>query len=129
MTKLLLLLTNAENQKICEKYLGENKDNFEWTVINSAAELRNIPASLRFDVIFADLPAEDYTVSDLTGFAGEKPVITLVNAGEEDKIVELIQAGVFDFLITDPEGLFLKNIPVIMENNLTGVMRPEYVPL
>jgi len=56
-------------------------------------------------------------------------VITLVNAGEEDKIVELIQAGVFDFLITDPEGLFLKNIPVIMENNLTGVMRPEYVPL
>ena len=115
MTKLLLLLTDAGNQKIFEKYLKENKDNFEWTVINAASKLRNIPASLRFDVIFSDLPAEDYTASDLTGFAGEKPVITLLNAGEEDKIVELIQAGAFDVLITDPKGHFPKDFPVIME--------------
>lgn len=115
MTKLLLLLTNPENQKIFEKYLEENKDIFEWTVINAASELRNIPASLRFDVIFADLTEEDYAASDLPGFAGEKPVIALINAGEEDKIVELIQAGAFDVLITDLKGHFLKNFPVIMK--------------
>ncbi len=115
MTKLLLLLSNPENQKYFEKYLAENKDNFEWTVINSAAELRNIPASLRFDVIISDLPAEDYTASDFPGFAGEKPVIALINTGEEDKIAELIQAGAFDFLVTDAKGLFWEKFPVIIE--------------
>ncbi len=110
--RLLLVEDDKVDQMAFERHV-KNKDlPYDYTIAGSVAEAREILKSTSFDVIIADYMLGDGTSFELFDLFKGLPVIVLTGTGNEEVAVEAMKLGAYDYLIKDPEGNYLKTLPL-----------------
>ena len=79
------------------------------------AEAEQALSAGRFDAVVSDYHLGDGTALDVLALAGDIPMVVVTGAGDEEIAVGAMKAGACDYLVKDPDGNYLKILPVTME--------------
>jgi len=110
--RLLLVEDDKVDQMAFERFVKNENLPYDYTIAGSVAEAREILKSTSFDVIIADYMLGDGTSFELFDLFKGLPVIVLTGTGNEEVAVEAMKLGAYDYLIKDPEGNYLKTLPL-----------------
>ncbi|MBW2589585.1 MAG: response regulator, partial [Deltaproteobacteria bacterium] len=113
--RLLLVEDDKVDQMAFERHVKNKELPYDYTIAGSVAEAREILKSTSFDVIISDYRLGDGTSFELFDLFKDLPVIVTTGTGTEDIAVEAMKLGAYDYLIKDPEGNYLKTLPLTVE--------------
>jgi signal transduction histidine kinase len=114
--KILLLEDDRLDQKAFTQMVVDNKLLYDYTIVDSVSEAKNILDTERFDVVIADYLLGDGTAFDILDSVENTAVIFVTGAGDEEIAVKAWKAGAKDYLIKDCEHNYLKVLPIRIEN-------------
>ncbi len=127
--KILLIEDNKLDQMAFKRFVDSNAIPYDYTIVGSVAEGKDILSTSQFDIIIADHSLGDGTALDILKSAGNTPVIVVTGAGDEETAVKTWKAGAYDYLVKDIDQSYLKAIPITVENAITHKMMEEKVQL
>ncbi|MCK5509602.1 MAG: PAS domain S-box protein, partial [Desulfobacterales bacterium] len=116
--RLLLVEDDKVDQMAFERFAGSENLHYDYTIVGSIAEAKEILNSTSFDVIIADYMLGDGIGFELFDLFKDLPVIITTGTGNEEIAVEAMKLGACDYLIKDPEGNYLKTLPSTVELSL-----------
>jgi PAS domain S-box-containing protein len=114
--KVLLIEDDEVDQKTFIRMVQEEGLDYDCTLTKSVSQAKEQLDQGEFDIVIADYMLGDGTAFDILPMAKEIPVIIVTGAGGEEVVVKAWKAGVYDYLIKDKEGNYLKTLPVTVEN-------------
>lgn len=114
--KILLVEDNKLDQMAFKRFMEDENIPYDYTIVDSVSEARNILDSERFDVVIVDYLLGDGTAFDILNLVKNTPKVLVTGAGDEEIAVKAWKAGAYDYLIKDQEQNHLKTLPITIEN-------------
>lgn len=114
--KLLLVEDDRVDQMAFERAVDGEGLPYDYAVAGSVAAAREKLMTGRFDMIILDLMLGDGTAFDLIPSIKDAPFIIATGSGDENKAVEAMRSGAWDYLIKDPQRNYLKVLPATVMN-------------
>lgn len=116
-TRLLLIEDDEVDQLAFERFVRNERLPYDYRIAGSVAEARNQLARRVFDVVVLDYLLPDGTAFDLFGEVHpEAPIVIVTGAGDEEIAVDAIKAGASHYVVKDPDGNYLKTLPITVYN-------------
>jgi PAS domain S-box-containing protein len=116
--KVLVIEDNQIDQIALKCLVKEQNLPYETTVAGCVAEAKDVLAGNEFDIVLCDYALGDGTAFDVIPLVKEAPIILVTGAGNEQVAVNAWKAGVYDYLVKDFEGDYLKTVPSVIQNAL-----------
>lgn len=127
--KILLVEDDKLDQLAFKRFVDNNSTPYDYTIVGSVAETRNVLNSSQFDVIVSDHSLGDGTALDVLKSAGNTPVVVVTGAGDEETATNMWKAGAYDYLVKDLSQNYLSAIPKTIENTIKHKKMEEKVQL
>lgn len=127
--RILLIEDNRLDQMAFKRFVDDNAIPYDYTIVGSVAETKDVLSNSQFDIIIADHSLGDGTALDVLQSAGSTPVIVVTGAGDEETAVTTWKAGAYDYLVKDINHSYLRAIPITVENAIKHKMMEEKVQL
>lgn len=114
--KVLLIEDDNIDQMAFERFVRDEELPYDYVIAGSVLEGRRTLRAEGFDVVVMD-----YLLGDGTGFDlfkevhGDIPIIVTTGTGGEEIAIQAMKSGALDYLIKDPEGYYLKTLPITIE--------------
>jgi DNA-binding response OmpR family regulator len=114
--KVLLIEDNKLDRMAFERFVYDQKLQYDYTAAQSISEAKEILESEKFDIIVTDYSLGDGTALDILNSVKDIPIILITAAEEEEVPINARKAGTYDFLPKDFDRNYLKAIPRTIEN-------------
>lgn len=119
--KMLLIEDDRIDQMAFERFVLDEALPYEYTCADSVSRGKALIKSEKFDVVVTDFMLGDGTAFDLfEHIPDDIPIIVVTGGGDEETAVQAMKAGAADYLIKDPEGRYLKVLPMTLSNAIRG---------
>ncbi|MBN1906575.1 MAG: response regulator [Deltaproteobacteria bacterium] len=115
---LLIVEDDHVDQMAYERFIIREALPYDFMFANSVDSARKILASHSFDLILSDYMLGDGTGLEVFGNIGDAPIIVVTGTGNEETAVIAMKMGASDYLIKDPDGYYLKTLPITVKNAL-----------
>lgn len=115
---LLLIEDSIADQMFFERILRKEAFPYEHIIVSSLAEAKQILQKRHVDIIVVDYMLGDGTAFDISDITVDIPMIMVTNHGDEGIAVRAMKSGFSDYLVKDAEGMYLKVLPIVVENAL-----------
>lgn len=112
--QLLLLVKHKRDMAAFTQFVAQEKLPYDYVLVNGITEAGKQLRSKRFDVVISDLSLPDGTLVTLSEYMKSTPKIGLLDKDEAPSIYEAVKKGVTHFLMKDPEGAYLKELPELL---------------
>jgi DNA-binding NtrC family response regulator len=89
---------------------------YDAPISESTTEAKHLLAQTSFDAVLVDYLLGDGTAFDLFEAVKDTPIIVITGSSDTETAVKAMKAGARDYLVKDPEGNYLKTLPLIVEN-------------
>ncbi len=117
--KLLFVEDNKTDQMMFQRFVKKEQITYDYSIKNSFSSAKQAIEKSDFDIILTDYDLGDGTAFDLFKSIPEDiPTIIITGTGTEDLAVKAMKAGATDYLIKDPDGYYLKTLPITINNAL-----------
>lgn len=110
--RLLLIEDDKVDQMAFKRFVQQENLPYDYSIAGSVAEAKTILDQTHFDIAISDYLLGDGTAFELFDFYGDTPVVFATGSGDETTAVEAMKLGAYDYLIKDPEGNYLKTLPI-----------------
>ncbi|MBN1991256.1 MAG: response regulator [Anaerolineae bacterium] len=114
--KILLLEDDQVDRMAFERLVKQEQLPYDYVLATSVSEARQALQANHFDAVLVDYLLGDGTAFDLFADMGDTPFVIVTGSGDEAIAVEAMKAGALDYLTKDPQGNYLKTLPVTVEN-------------
>jgi len=115
-SRVLLIEDNKTEQMTLIQLLRDRNSKYDYVMVGSVTEAKEIVEAVHFDVIITDFVLSDGTVFNIFESIKEIPIIVVTEGGDEGIAVKAMKAGAYDYIIKDPELNYLKVLPMTIEN-------------
>jgi phosphoserine phosphatase RsbU/P len=115
-SKLLLVEDDIVDRISFERFAQTEELSFEYAIATSVVEAKHRLSTEKYDIVIADFQLGDGTAFELFNTANEVPLILVTGMGNEEIAVKAMKSGAYDYVIKDPDGNYLKTIPITVEN-------------
>jgi two-component system cell cycle sensor histidine kinase/response regulator CckA len=116
--RLLLVEDDALDRMAFEQFIEREGLPYDYRVVASISEAREILTTERFDIVLLDYLLGDGTAFDLLDAVGETPSLVITGTRDETVAVEAMKRGVYDYLVKDLMGNYLTVLPIVVEQTL-----------
>jgi PAS domain S-box-containing protein len=116
--KVLLVEDDKVDQTAFERLVQKEKLPYRYSIAGSIAEAEKVLQSDVFDIIVSDYLLQDGTTFDVLALKAPCPLVVTTGSGDEETAVRVMKKGAYDYLIKDPEGNYLKALPITIEKAL-----------
>jgi len=118
MKKIDILFVDDDkvDQMAFKRSITEDDLPYRYKIADSVVEAKECFKKYKFDIAVLDYNLSDGTAFDLFDDARETPIIIATGQGREEVAVEAMKKGAFDYLTKDPERVYLKMMPIAVEN-------------
>lgn len=127
---LLFVEDDKVDQMAFNRLVEQENLEYIYTIAGSKTAAQEIITRKTFDIVIADYMLGDGTIFELFEYFIDLPVIVITGAGNEEVAVEAMKRGAYDYLIKDPEGRYLKTLPltvdIAIKRNLTEKLLRDY---
>lgn len=115
--RLLLVEDDKVDQMAFERLVKNQNLPYDYMIAGSVAQAREILSSdpSHFDLIVSDYVLGDGTSFELFSLYSGTPFIVTTGSGDEDVAVKAMKLGASDYIIKDPDGNYLKILPVTVD--------------
>ena len=124
-TRVLLVEDDRVDQAVFKRLVQDDDLGYDYTIAATVSEGKKALASGTFDIVVTDYFLGDGTAFDILACAVGTPVIFVTRAGDQETAVKAMKAGVYDYLIKDPERTYLKLLPGVIENAIKNKQAEE----
>lgn len=114
--KVLLIEDNKLDRMAFERFVFDQKLQYDYTAAQSISEAKEILESEQFDIIVSDYSLGDGTALDILNSVKDTPIILITAAEEEEVPINARRAGTYDYLPKDFDRNYLKAVPKTIEN-------------
>ncbi len=114
--KILVAEDERIDQIAFERFIKKEKFPYDYVIAGSVKKAKIILEKEKFDAVVLDYMLGDGTAFDLFDKVKGAPIIIVTGGGGEEIAVQAMKAGAYDYLIKDPEGNYLKTLPLTVEN-------------
>jgi DNA-binding NtrC family response regulator len=114
--KVLLIEDNKLDRMAFERYVHDQKLQYDYTAVRSITQAKEILKSERFDIIVSDYSLGDGTALDILNSVKDIPIILITAAEDEQVPINARKAGTYDYLPKDFDRNYLKAVPETIEN-------------
>ncbi len=115
-TSILLVENDKADQALFKRFIEHEFLPYDYVIVESVSEARKTLADTSFDIVLIDYLLGDGTAFDLFGVVRDIPLIVITRDGDEEIAIGAMRAGALDYMVKDPEGNYLKTLPVTVEN-------------
>ena len=120
MEEIIEIVLLVEDDKIdrmaFERFAKKNDFPYNYMIAKSVFEARSLLEEMKFSAVIMDYNLGDGTAFDLFGYIKHTPIIIVTGAGDQEIAVKAMKKGAYDYIIKDPEGNYLKMLPLTVEN-------------
>ena len=114
--KVLLIEDNKLDRMAFERFVYNEKLQYDYTAARSISEAKEILKSEQFDIIVSDYSLGDGTALDILNSVKDIPII-LITASEDEQIpINAWKAGTYNYLPKDFDRNYLEAVPKTIEN-------------
>ena len=114
--KVLLIEDNKLDRMAFERFVYNQKLQYDYTAAQSISEAKKLLKSEHFDIIVSDYSLGDGTALDILNSVKDIPII-LITASEDEQIpINAWEAGTYDYLPKDFDRNYLEAVPKTIEN-------------
>ena len=113
---ILYIEENQKDQKKLENFAASKKLPYEFTVVSTVPEAREILGSSDFDLVLCEYQIGKFTAFDLIEEFEDIPYIFLTKQGNEFIAVQALKAGAADYVIKDSHEEYLVGLSSTIEN-------------
>ncbi|MFT7332082.1 MAG: two-component system sensor histidine kinase/response regulator [Sphingobacteriales bacterium] len=121
--KLLILEDDEIDQMALERYFKAQNLNYDYTIVDSVANAKQLIKNNSFDVILSDHQLVDGNGTELLGKDLKIPLILVTGAGDQRLAVNAMKMGAFDYLVKDYERTYLHFIPIIIQKAISHTVQ------
>jgi DNA-binding NarL/FixJ family response regulator len=114
--KVLLIEDNKLDRMAFERFVYNQKLQYDYTAARSISEAKEILKSEQFDIIVSDYSLGDGTALDILSSVKDIPIILITAAEDEQIPINARRAGTYDYLPKDLDRNYLKAVPKTIEN-------------
>lgn len=114
--RVLIIEDDQVDQMAYERFIKQESLPYDFTFAGSVESAQKIMATNVFDVILSDFMLGDGTALDVFPDVKDTPMIVVTGTGNEETAVKAMKLGASDYLIKDPNGYFLKTLPLTVRN-------------
>jgi two-component system cell cycle sensor histidine kinase/response regulator CckA len=124
--KLLLVEDDKIDYMAFARFVRDEGLPYDYARAASIAEGREALQTQAFDVVLLDYMLGDGSAFDLFEIVPDKtPIVIVTGSGDEEIAVQAMKAGASDYLIKDPEGHYLKTLPITVRNAIKAKRAEE----
>jgi PAS domain S-box-containing protein len=123
--KVLLVEDDKVDQMAFERFIKEEKINYNYKIAGSIAEAKTLIQINDYDIIIVDYMLGDGTGFDILELKLTTPIIMLTGTGSEEIAVKAIKSGALDYMIKDPDRNYFKTLPITVENTIDSVQKEK----
>lgn len=117
--RLLLIEDDEVDQLAFERFVKNERIPYDYRWARSVAAAQALLKNHTFDAVLMDYQLPDGTAFDAFAFVPtDVPIIIVTGAGDEGIAVEAIKAGASHYVVKDPDGHYLKAIPITVHNSI-----------
>jgi DNA-binding NtrC family response regulator len=114
--KVLLIEDNKLDRMAFERFVHDQKLQYDYTAVRSISQAKEMLKSEKFDIIVSDYSLGDGTALDILNSVRDIPII-LITAAEDDQVpINARRAGTYGYLPKDFDRNYLKAVAVTIEN-------------
>lgn len=114
--KILLIEDNKLDQMVFERFVKNEKLQYDCTIAASVSEAQSILTSKQFDVIICDYSLGDGTALNILEIVKDIPIIVVTGVGDEEVAIQAWKGGAYDYITKDFERNYLKSLPRTIDN-------------
>lgn len=116
--KLLLVEDDLVDQMAFQRLVQRERLPYDTILATSLADARLQLQTQAFDIVVMDYSLGDGQSSELFALLADIPFIMTTASGNEDIAVTAMKAGAYDYLPKDPEGNYLKLLPLAIRKTI-----------
>jgi nitrogen-specific signal transduction histidine kinase/DNA-binding response OmpR family regulator len=114
--RILIVEDDEVDQTAFKKFFDESSVNYDYIMTDTVKEAKEILKTNSFDTVLVDYILTDGDAFDLVEDCKETPMIIVTGAYNPKLTARAKKQEIFDFLIKDTKGHYLKTLPVTMAN-------------
>jgi PAS domain S-box-containing protein len=114
--RVLIIEDDKVDQMAFKRFIKEEDLPYDYTIVGSVLDAREILDSKKFDIIITDYLLSDGTAFDILDFKLDIPIIFVTGAGDEKIAVKAMKRGAYDYLIKDQGYNYLNILSVTVDN-------------
>jgi CheY-like chemotaxis protein len=114
--KVLLIEDNKLDRMAFERFVQDQKLQYDYTAVQSISQAKEILKSEHFDIIVSDYSLGDGTALEIINSVKDIPIILITAAEDEQVPINARRAGTYDCLPKDFDRNYLKAVPETIEN-------------
>jgi DNA-binding NtrC family response regulator len=114
--KVLLIEDNKLDRMAFERFVQDQKLQYDYTAVRSISQAKEMLKSGKFDIIVSDYSLGDGTALEILNSVKDIPIILITGAEDEQVPIDAQRAGTYDYLPKDFDRNYLKAVPVTIEN-------------
>ncbi len=116
---LLFVEDNRIDQTMFTRFVKQEHLPYVYTLAGSVHDAKHLLATgQQFDIAIMDYMLGDGTAFDILEKLQNIPTVLITGIGDEEIAVRAMKAGVYDYLIKDVDGNYLKTLPVTVDKAL-----------
>jgi len=115
---ILLIEDDRVDQLAFKRFVEQAQLNYDYEIVSSFREAKNILSNKQFDVVIADYFLGDGTAFDVFRYISNSAIIVTTGSGDEEIAVRAMKSGAYDYLIKDSDRNYLTVLPITVENAL-----------
>lgn len=117
--KVLLIEDNKLDRMAFERFVEDQKLQYDYTAAQSISQAKELLKSRHFDIIISDYSLGDGTALDILNSVKDIPIILITAAEDERVAMKALKAGTYDYLPKDFNRNYLQAVPETIENAIT----------
>ena len=110
--RILLVEDDQVDQIAFKRFITREGYPYDATISGSTTEAKHLLAQTTFDAVLVDYLLGDGTAFDLFEAVEDTPLIVITGSSDTETAVKVMKAGARDYLVKDPEGNYLKALPI-----------------
>jgi len=122
---LLIIEDDEIDQLAYKRYLRAHDDAYRAVIVQSVNEAKEMLKQDSFDCAIIDYLLKDGTSFDVFDALGDIPGIIVTGAGDTEIAVSAMKSGAYDYLIKDPDGNYLKTMPMVIHHAIENRKQKE----
>ncbi|RMG35518.1 MAG: PAS domain S-box protein, partial [Methanobacteriota archaeon] len=116
--QVLMVEDDAVDRMAFDRMITAEHPGFLVTFASSFHAAQALLSQQQFDVIVSDFDLGDGDALEVLKIAEDIPVIVVTGAGSEERAVQAMKAGAYDYIVKDTERRYLTLLPLTIENVL-----------
>ena len=114
--KVLLIEDNKLDRMAFERFVYNQKLQYDYTAARSISEAKEILKTGQFDIIVSDYSLGDGTALEILNSVKDIPIILITATEDEQVPINARMAGTYDYLPKDLDRNYLEAVPRTIEN-------------